>query len=156
MSVAVSTGTVLSGSSSGGVCEERPDNCVFFDTESAELCSHTFDVNETTGPTQAMAFDLPADDVVYLQQVYGDGEGSFFQDVLVNGTKVRLDAENNRVLIPFAGRFRWRYEGTLGQATVVCEPTDCCLAPLFPQQDSGSIQVNDAFGVNLFKGEPNA
>lgn len=150
----ISTGTTLSSTSA---CDERPDACVFFDSVQTDLCSHVFTVDEDTGLLQVMAFDLPAGDIVYLQQVYGDNEGSHFADVLVNGSRVRADASNNRFLVPFAGRFRLRYEGTPGTAVVVCEPTDCCHAPLFPQQESdvAQVQVTNAFGVNLFQGDPN-
>ena len=154
MADGVQTGVALSGT--GGPCDERPDDCVFFDGQSdpQDDCSHVITVDD---PMQVLAYDLPDGDSVVLQQVSGSNDGDFFADVVVNGQTLQLDADNNRLFIPFMGRFRLRYIGTPGVATVVCEPSDCCFAPLFPQQVAAveKIQVTDAFGVNLFLGDPN-
>lgn len=148
MAGGVDTGVSVSGTSSP--CEERPDPCVFFDGNSEDTCSHPFDVDE---PHQVLAYDLPAGDVVVLQQVSGANDGEHFEDVRVAGQLLMLDDNNNRILIPYKGRFRLRYVGTLGQATVVCEPSDCCFGPLFPQQTRVQTeQINDAFGVPIFLG----
>lgn len=146
----VTTGVAVSSGTSP--CDLPPDPCVYFDADSLELCSKPFLVEE---PWQVLAYDLPAGDEVILQQVSGSNDGDFFADVVVNGTAWKLDANNNRMMIPFAGRFRLRYVGTLGQATVVCEPSNCCIGPMFPANEGGvSLQVNDAFGVALFNGDP--
>lgn len=146
----VVTGVPVTGSSS--ICDEPIDPCVYFDAESTEPCSAVFTVEE---PWQVVVYNLPPGDEVILQQVSGGNEGEFFADVAVNGQGYKLDANNNRMMVPFAGRFRLRYVGTLGTATVLCEPSNCCIGPMFPAQDqTGAIQVNDAFGTNLFLGDP--
>lgn len=124
------TGERLAGLPVGGLCDPIPDPCVKFDLNSDVDTSAVFTVTE---PMEMLAFGLEHPDYVELEQVWGPNEGTHFEAVTVGGQCFRLSPCSNRLLIPFAGRFRLRYVGDVGNATVVCNPTDCCFATIHPK-----------------------
>lgn len=131
-------------------CDERPDPCVYFDAGSTSPFSAPFDVED---PWQIVAYNLPDSDEVVLQQVSGANDGEYFADVVVNGRTVKLNVRNNRIMVPFAGRFRLRYEGQPGTATVLCEPSNCCMGPMFPPYEDELVTcvVSNTFGEPQFE-----
>lgn len=147
---AITTGVVIAGK--GSPCEDLLSPCVYFTPDSVDNLSHVFTVNE---PWQVLGFNMAPEDRVVVQQASGSNEGDFFSDVLVNGQLLTLDSVNNRMLIPYVGRFRLRYDGELGSATVVCEPSSCCMAPLFPPRAGANtkILVTNTFNVGQFEAE---
>lgn len=137
LSSSVMTGQVLGGAGLGP-CDTDPDPCIKFDVNSTDEYSAVFTVDQ---PMELLAFDLEDGDCVELEQVWGPNAGTHFEPVALGRKKFALSACNNRLAIPFMGRFRLRYKGIVGNATVVCNPTDCCYLSLHPKGNSMSCET---------------
>jgi hypothetical protein len=156
----VSTGTVLNSTSKDDPCRPQPSDCVYFDENSEGEFSQS--IPHLAGEVrQVAAFNIPEDDYIVLQQAAGSGEGDYFEDVVINGCTMVLNACTNRIQIPFPGTFRLRYVGEVGTAFVVCETADCCEAELFPRQTMNncpqfpsSFEIMRSLALQDYKKQP--
>lgn len=120
-------------SGGGDPCNQLVDPCVMFSPASDSNNSHVFTVTPESGPAQFVVFGMGAGESITVQHVEGVAGNEIYTDMVLAGVPFSVEHPNTVLVIPVAGRFRLVFNGELGELTVLCQATDCCLASIFPR-----------------------
>lgn len=100
--------------------EPRP--YMLFGPDSVDPISHVIEAVDHGFMFQA--FGLKGDATLTLQMVAGQRAADYAEDIIVDGRRIRLTADNNVEFVPWPFRYRMVYTGTqtLGSFTVYAVP----------------------------------